>query len=149
MEKNVSIEPVLDIWGLERMQKNIENYIQEVQEIENHPDNNGKNDANEDHEQDTTVEDFVMEENSGDKTIIHEDQEEKIEELETFQSDLPSMNEDAVVEEQDDSDYGEDEDTQLEVSINYEVKNATSVLLTGTVVLLIMLARGRKARTQQ
>ena len=56
------------------------------------------------------------------------------------------MNVDAIVEEDDDSD--EDEDAQLEVSINYEVKNTTSVLLTGTVVLLIMLARGRKSRNQ-
>ena len=140
MGKNVSIEPALDIWGTDGDPRNIERSIPELKEIDKFLENEGKTDDNESHE------DFVAEKDSDDTTIIHEEHEENIEVLETFQIDHPSMNVDAIVEEDDDSD--EDEDAQLEVSINYEVKNTTSVLLTGTVVLLIMLARGRKSRNQ-
>ena len=41
----------------------------------------------------------------------------------------------------------EKDDTEVEVSMSCEVKNTSSVLLTGTVILLILLRRGRKSRS--
>ena len=105
---------------------------------------------NEDREKVVDSDDWIPEKTYKDETIgaynDHDENNMNIEVLDELQNDHLEKDDNTVVEADEDVDVEENEDEELEVAIQFEVKNTTSVLLTGTIVLLILLARRNKSR---